>query len=516
MFRVSMFGASIVGFVGTTVGIVITLWRTRSKIRHRRSLSLLSSIDKKDVEKLRLKHFAKSLTVSYANTGPLMIVEGKGARLTDSNGVSYLDTRNNVAHVGHCHPTVVQAVQTQVAKLNTNSRYLHPIMTVLASRLAELLPDPLEVVFFCNSGSEANDLALRLAKAYSYGHSNNTIVVGGAYHGHTLGTLEISPYKYEHGTEFALQDSPVNQSSNEFQSPGRHIWKVPCPDTYRGRHRNPATAADDYAEYVQEACQYFKRKNESVRAFIIEGGMSVAGVILPPTGYLSACVKAVREAGGIYIADEVQTGFGRLGTSLWAFQHQQYDNHGLETVIPDIVTVGKPFGNGMPLAALITSRKVADAFDACGVEYFNTFGGNPVCAAAGMAVLDVMDSEQLQAHALNVGFYLREGLVKLRERIHLIGDIRGSGLFIGVELVLDQATLEPATLQTSFVCSVLKTKYHILTSIDGPHNNVLVIKPPLCFSEQDADFLLESLAQAATVDLASGSDSNALRKQTPT
>lgn len=420
--------------------------------------------------------------------------------MIDEAGISYLDTRNNVAHCGHCHPRIVQAVQEQVATVNTNTRYLHPVTCELAKRLVQTLPAPLDTVFFCNSGSEANDLALRLARVWA-GGSNNTIVVDGAYHGHTIATVEVSPYKYE-SKEFSLHKSPVIASSGvQFHS--RHIWKVSSPDVWRGPFRNRKTAAAQYASQVEDACRHYKELNEKVRAFIIEGGMSVAGVILPPSGYLRACVDAVHKAGGLYIADEVQTGFGRLGSCFWAFQYQHDDELSSEkaAVVPDIVTMGKSFGNGIPLAAVVTRRKIAAAFEDCQVEYFNTFGGNPVSAAAGLAVLDVIQDEKLQRNALKVGCYLKAKFKKLQETVEWIGDIRGSGLFLGVELVESRATCLPATMVTSWLCSQLKQKYHILTSIDGPHNNVLVIKPPMIFSRADSDYFVRSVEEALTTDL---------------
>lgn len=432
--------------------------------------------------------------------------------MIDETGRSYLDTRNNVAHCGHSHPRVVEAVQEQVAILNTNTRYLHPNVALLAKRLADTLPDSLEIVFFCNSGSEANDLALRLA--YSYSGSRNTIVVDGAYHGHTIATLETSPYKFEHSTEFNLQ-SPTTDS-NQAATPGPHIYKVPCPDMYRGMYCNDSNAADKYAEHVRQACDYYvKERDEKVGAMIVEGGMSVAGVILPPSNYLQQCAKHVRNAGGVYIADEVQTGFGRLGSCFWAFQYQQQGNDNDNTVVPDIVTMGKPFGNGMPLAAVVTTRKVAAAFESKGVEYFNTFGGNPVCAAAGLAVLDVIESEELRKRAKNVGDYLKSKFVDLQSTMDIIGDVRGSGLFLGVELVRDKTTREPATEETSFLCTTLKEKYSILTSIDGLRENVLVVKPPMCFSREDADEFVTCFERAVTEDLASVEDVTMISK-TPT
>lgn len=478
--------------------------------------------------------------------------KGSGVHLVDDTETAYLDTRNNVAHCGHCHPRVVAAIQRQVATVQTNTRYLHPVVCELAQRLVATFatarpldlssschtddtpttnPTPtirnesraLDTVFFCNSGSEANDLALRLARAWS-GGSNNTIVVDGAYHGHTLATLEISPYKYETSQEYTrvLQPQPIVPSTIQntpaqtvsipgtaaapVLTPGRHIWKVPCPDVWRGPYRDPTTAGALYAAHVEDACRYYRDElGENVRAFIVEGGLSVAGVVLPPKGYLRACADSVRAAGGLYIADEVQTGLGRLGSCFWAFEYQEESDCSTDdsddNVVPDIVTIGKPFGNGMPLAAVVTSRAVAQVFESCNVEYFNTFGGNPVSAAAGLAVLNVLRDEKLQENARNVGSYMIQRFRELHRTIGWIGCVRGSGFFLGVELVTDWDSRSPATAVTSWLCSQLKVEYHILTSIDGPHNNVLVIKPPMVFSQIDANYLIDSMERALTIDL---------------
>jgi 4-aminobutyrate aminotransferase-like enzyme len=323
----------------------------------------------------------------------------------------------------------------------------------------------------------------------------------------------VSPYKYEHSKEFKTLVSPTQNTG--FVSPGKHIWKVPCPDIYRGQHRGDANNSGElYARSVIKACEFYQNRGENVRAFILEGGMSVAGVILPPPGYLSLCVHAVRKAGGLYIADEVQTGFGRLGSCFWAFQYKEEPSD-TDVVVPDIVTVGKPFGNGMPLAAVVTNRKVAEAFEQCGVEYFNTFGGNPVSASAGLAVLDVIEKEALQENALHVGTYLKGKLLDLKKDISWIGDVRGSGLFLGLELVRDRSTLEPATAETSWLCSMLKTKYRILTSIDGFHNNVIVIKPPMVFSKEDADYFVDSLRYALVMEMPKAGKNLDLASVTP-
>lgn len=488
--------------VGGCISCVVALYFWKKNERKK----LLS---KERVLQKRSDFFSKSMSVSYANTDPLMILKGRGARLIDEQGIAYLDTRNNVAHCGHCHPTVVRSVQRQVATLNTNTRYLHPNICLLAERLIAKLPESLDTVFFVNSGSEANDLALRLAKAWS-GGSLNTIVVQGAYHGHTMATLDLSPYKYETSKEYS------SHKGSELGSPGEHIYQVQCPDIYRGQYRDLTTAGTLYAAQVTEACRHFQQQNpeKKVRAYIIEAGMSIGGVILPPPGYLEACAAAVRQAGGLYIADEVQTGLGRLGSCFWAFQYQHPGFEG-STVIPDIVTVGKPFGNGMPLAAVITSRKVAAVFEDCGVEYFNTFGGNPVSAAAGLAVLDVIEKERLQERALDVGTYLKEKLVELMGMVEWIGDVRGSGLFLGIEIVRSRTTKEPAADLTSWVCSTLKTKYQILSSIDGLFNNVLVVKPPMVFSRSDADLFVSCVEQVLTNDFAMAGNLQSITK-TPT
>jgi len=258
-----------------------------------------------------------------------------------------------------------------------------------------------------------------------------------------------------------------------------------APDLFRGPHRG-ADAGRRYAEAVAEACA--AEGEGGVCAFFIESGMSVAGVLLPPAGYLASCYEAVRAAGGVCVADEVQTGLGRFGTCWWGFEQQG--------VVPDIVTMGKPMGNGMPLAAVVATRRVSDAF-AAGPEYFNTFGGNPVCAAAGLAVLEAIERDGLRANAAATGQWLRAALQALRaeEASHgaVVGDVRGAGLFIGVEFVRERASREPAAAETSWLCSRLKDEHRILTSIDGPHDNVLVIKPPLCFSRSDAEQLVHAL-----------------------
>jgi 4-aminobutyrate aminotransferase-like enzyme len=387
--------------------------------------------------------------------------------LYDADGRAYLDAVNNVPHVGHCHPRVVEAGQRQMAVLNTNTRYLHDALAQYAERLCATLPDPLRVCYFVNSGSEANELALRLARAFT--GSNRTIVVDAAYHGNTSAAVEISPYKF---------DGPGGTGAPP------HVHVVPTPDVYRGLYRGfEAEAGRRYAAHVAAAVERIAKGGGHVGAFIAESILSCAGQIVLPPGDLQAAYEAVRASGGVCIADEVQVGFGRVGTHYWAFEAQG--------VVPDIVTMGKPIGNGHPLGAVVTTREIAGAF-ANGMEYFNTYGGNPVSCAIGLAVLDVVRDEGLQDHALRVGAHLVDRLRTLTARHALVGDVRGQGLFVGVELVRDRAAREPAGTEAGLVANRMRDR-GILVSTDGPRHNVIKIKPPMCFTESDADGLVTAL-----------------------
>lgn len=418
-------------------------------------------------EIVRLRRARLGPTLSIAYKKPLKIVRGFRQHLYDDNGQAYLDAVNNVPHVGHCHPAVVRAAREQMAILNTNTRYLHDYLVEYAIRLAETLPDPLLVFYFVSSGSEANDLALRLARTKT-GHGD-IIVVDGAYHGNLSSLIEISPYKF---------DGPGGRGAPP------HVHKVPTPDGYRGEHRyeNPA-AGSLYALAVKQAVERIEETGRGVAAFICESLMSCAGQIVYPEGYLQEAFAHVRKAGGVCIADEVQVGLGRVGSHFWGFETQG--------VVPDIVTMGKPLGNGHPLAAVATTPEIAASFDT-GMEYFNTFGGNPVSCAVGLAVLDVIRRERLQENALKVGAYLKSRLEEIKKTCRLIGDVRGLGLFLGIELVLDRASLAPATAEAAYVAERLKDK-GVLVSTDGPYRNVLKIKPPLVFTRTDADLLVETL-----------------------
>jgi 4-aminobutyrate aminotransferase-like enzyme/Ser/Thr protein kinase RdoA (MazF antagonist)/murein DD-endopeptidase MepM/ murein hydrolase activator NlpD len=420
----------------------------------------------------RRAHVGPSLSLSYRR--PLSIVRGWMQHLYDADGRVYLDAVNNVPHVGHSHPRVVEAGQRQMALLNTNTRYLHERLGRYAERLCATLPDPLRVCFFVNSGSEATELALRIARAST--GSRQTIVVDVGYHGNTSAAVEISPYKF-------------NGPGGAGAPP--HVHVVPTPDVFRGRYRAPdPQAGRKYASHVAEAVELVASRGDRVGAFIAESILSCAGQIVLPQGYLAPAYQAVRQAGGVCIADEVQTGFGRSGTHFWAFESQ--------AVVPDIVTMGKPIGNGHPLGAVVTTAAIAAAF-ANGMEYFNTYGGNPVSCAIGEAVLDVIAEERLQANALRVGAALLGRLRALQPRHRLIGDVRGLGLFVGIELVRDRATLEPAGTEAGLLANRLRDR-GVLVSTDGPYHNVLKIKPPMCVTQADAERLASEIDELLSED----------------
>ena len=385
----------------------------------------------------------------------------------DDDGRRYVDAYNNVPHVGHCHPHVVQAAAEQLSVLNTNTRYLHDGLAAYAERLAATLPHPLRVCFLLNSASEANELALRLARECT--GERDMIVLEAAYHGNTNALVDISPYKHA---------GPGGRGTPDW------VHVAPLADDYRGAYkRTDRDAGMKYARDLLHIVETLRETGRGLAGFIAESCPSVGGQIMFPPGYLSAVYGHVRAAGGLCIADEVQTGLGRIGTHFWAFESQG--------VIPDIVVMGKPLGNGHPLAAVVTTRAIADAFDT-GMEFFSTFGGNTVSCAVGSAVLDVLRDEELQSHGLRVGHRLLDGLHVLARRHEVVGDVRGSGLFLGVELVRDRETLEPATREATRVSNRMREE-GILLGTDGPHHNVIKIRPPMPFDESDGDRLVETL-----------------------
>ena len=415
-----------------------------------------------ELVKERQRRLGPSLSLSYST--PLHIVRGSGSYLFDQRGRRYLDAVNNVAHVGHSHPRVTAAATAQMALLNTNTRYLHREVLRYADRLATAMPDPLEVVFLVNSGSEANELAIRLIRAAT--GAFDIVCLDHGYHGNTSTLVDVSPYKFS---------GPGGA--------GRPPWVavLPAPDPYRvDAFRGPPAARN----YRAAADATLADRTEPLAGMIAESLPGCGGQIVPDPGVLAAAYDTVRARGGMIIADEVQTGFGRVGSSFWSFA--------LHGVVPDVVTMGKPIGNGHPLGAVVTTREIASAFDT-GMEYFNTFGGNPVSAAVGNAVLDVIEEEGLQDHAARVGTDLLAALHALGDQHRQIGDVRGAGLFIGVELVEDPDSKDPAAGLASNVVERAKAD-GVLLSIDGPLHNVIKIKPPLAFSAADGRRLVSAIA----------------------
>ncbi|MGJ7580375.1 aspartate aminotransferase family protein [Variovorax sp. RHLX14] len=391
---------------------------------------------------------------------PLRPVRGEGVWLHDADGKRYLDAYNNVASVGHCHPHVVEAIGWQASVLNTHTRYLHEGVLDYAERLLATMPGELAHAMFTCTGSEANDLAMRIARAHT--KAEGLIVTRFAYHGVTSAIAGASP------------------SLGKFVQLGENVRTVPAPDSYRIA---PEAMGKAFADGVRAAIADLKAAGMRPAALMLDTSFSSDGIFTDPPGFIAEAVDAVREAGGLFIADEVQAGLGRTGDALWGFQR-----HG---VVPDIVTMGKPLGAGHPLAGLAVKPEVLAAFGReC--RYFNTFGGNPVSMAAGMAVMDVIEREGLAENAQRVGAYLRGRLRELTVRHPLIGDVRGAGLFVGVELVTDREAKTPATAETVRIVNGMRER-GVLLSGTGEHANILKIRPPLVFSEGNADLLVETL-----------------------
>lgn len=391
---------------------------------------------------------------------PVHVTRGDGVWLYDPDGQAYLDAYNNVASVGHCHPHVVAALSRQAGILNTHTRYLHETVLDYAERLLGYFPPELGHVMFTCTGSEANDLALRVAKAHTGG--TGFIVTQFAYHGVTNAMAEMSPSL---GSGMVL---------------GAHVRTIPAPEPYRGDGKNVGAV---FADHVRRAVEEMLKEGIKPAALLVDTIFSSDGVFTDPAGFLAPAVDTIRQAGGLFIADEVQPGFGRTGDGMWGFQR-----HG---VVPDMVTMGKPMGNGHPIAGMVARPELLAAFGER-LRYFNTFGGNPVSAAVGMAVLDVIEGEGLIENAREVGAYLRQGLESLAGIHPILGDIRAAGLFIGAELLRDHTTREPATVETARVVNGLRRR-RVLISAAGPQANVLKIRPPLVFSKDNADLFVSAL-----------------------
>jgi ethanolamine-phosphate phospho-lyase len=412
---------------------------------------------------VRTENIPRIVSLSYAT--PIYMQGAALQYMYDGYGKTFLDAYNNIPHVGHCHPKVVAAGQRQMAQLNTNTRYMYKLLNDYSARLLAKFPPQLNKVFFVNSGSEASDLAIRLARHYT--GKQDMLVMEHGYHGHTQTAVSISHYKF---------NNPKGQGTHA------GILTAPIPDTYRGEFKSDDPKAG--SKYAQQAIEMMAKHSAPIAAFISEPVVGCGGQVALAPGYLQALYPEVRAQGGVCISDEVQVGFGRLGHHFWGFEAQE--------VVPDIVVLGKPMGNGHPMGAVVTTQAIADAFSE-GVEFFSSFGGNPVSCAIGLAVLDVLEEEGLQQHALEVGEYYLQSLHQLAQKYPQIGDVRGSGLFIGVEFIQPDSQ-KPDTELAQEVKAYLRDQ-QILTGTDGPFDNVLKSKPPLCFSKQNVDQVVATIDQ---------------------
>ena len=395
---------------------------------------------------------------------PLHLVRGEGVWLFDEAGRRYLDAYNNVPHVGHCHPHVVQAIARQAATLNTHTRYLHEGIVAYAERLTATFDASLSMLMLACSGSEANELALRIANVTTGGEG--VICTNFAYHGNTRAVAQIS-------TVFPPPEGF-----------GPHIRAIAPPDSYRGLRGLTGPALEDaYVEEVRAAIDSLQAKGISLAAMLICTLFSSEGLPNVPPGFMRRAVDLVHAAGGLYIADEVQGGFGRTGRQMWG--HEQYG------VVPDLVTLGKPMGNGHPVSGVVGQADLIREFGGK-VMYFNTFGGNPVSCAAANAVLDVIENEKLREHACIVGDYVMAGLERLARRHSIIGEARGKGMFFAVDLVRDHKTREPAGAEAKRVINTMRDRGVLISRI-GPHDNILKIRPPMPFTKENADVLLATL-----------------------
>ncbi|HEV7320545.1 MAG TPA: aminotransferase class III-fold pyridoxal phosphate-dependent enzyme [Ensifer sp.] len=391
---------------------------------------------------------------------PVHIVRAEGVWLYGPDGEAYLDAYNNVPSVGHCHPHVVDAIARQAAQLNTHTRYLGEQILDYSERLLATFPVELNRVMYTCTGSEAVDLALRLARYYTGG--TGVIITENAYHGVTTAAAEISPSL---GPNMPL---------------GQHVVTVPAPDTYRANGQDVGSAL---AEDVSKAITLMRRRGITPAAFIADGIFSTDGIFPDPPGFLQPVLEVLHAAGALYIADEVQPGFGRMGSHMWGFMR-----HG---IIPDLVVMGKPMGNGMPIAAAVMKSEIQERFGQ-DIRYFNTFGANNVSIAAASAVLDAIEGEELMHNAQDCGSYLLAGMRRLQDEFASIGDVRGGGLFLGMEFVKDRATREPDGQLSLKVVNGLRER-RVLISAAGKHGNILKIRPPLPFSRENADVFLSAL-----------------------
>ncbi len=416
-------------------------------------------------QKITQRHSSISSILSLSYNKAIYMNRSAFQYMYDVYGNTYLDAYNNIPHVGHSHPEVVEAGRTQMTKLNTNTRYVFDELTDYSEKLLTKFPDSLNKVFFVNSGSAASDLAIRLAFAHT--KRKHIVVMEHGYHGNTQVSIDISDYKF---------------SSKKGNGQKDHVITTTIPDTFRGKYTsNDGTAGSQYA---RNALRELDSDLNNIAAFISEPIVGCGGQVPLAKGYLKEIYPAIRAQGGLCISDEVQTGFGRLGDHFWGFEAQE--------VIPDIVILGKPIANGHPMGAVVTTQEITASFEE-GVEFFSSFGGNPISCAIASSVLDVIEKEGLQKNAKEVGNYYKNLFRKLQKEFSCIGDVRGSGLFLGIDIV-KPGTTEPDTELAHHIKNGLRER-HILISTDGPYNNVLKTKPPLCFNKVNAEKVVETIRE---------------------
>lgn len=440
--------------------------KAKNKFRVAIGKAVTKPIAINDIIKRRLEYISPILSLSYNN--PVHMVGSAFQYMYDANGNTFLDAYNNIPHVGHSHPKVVVAGQKQMAKLNTNTRYLYHQLADYAEKLLAKFPSRLNKVYFVNSGSAASDLAIRMAKSHT--KLEKLMVMEHGYHGNTQTSIDISDYKF-------------NNPKGDGQK--NHILKTPIPDTYRGKYK-----ADDKnagQKYAEDAIAQISNSDTPIAAFITEPIVGCGGQVPLADGYLKHIYPVIRQQGGVCISDEVQTGFGRLGDTFWGFEAQN--------IIPDIVILGKPIANGHPMGAVVCTAEISESFEK-GVEFFSSFGGNPVSCAIASAVLDVIDEEQLQSHAKTVGDYYKSLFIDLKQKHPCIGDVRGSGLFLGIEIIKNQ-NKEPDTHLAKHIKNKLRNRY-ILVSTDGPFDSVIKTKPALCFTKQNAEIVVKNIDEIIT------------------
>ncbi|XP_046406978.1 ethanolamine-phosphate phospho-lyase-like [Ischnura elegans] len=427
--------------------------------------SIFQNLNREQTWKMRQEYVADACLLHY-DQNPIKLSHSEAQYFYDDTGQKYLDCVTRIANVGHCHPEVVKAAQSQMALLNLCNQTNGSIQTQFCSSLLKTLPPSFEVCFFTNSGAEANDLALQLARRYT-GH-DEVVVLENSFHGSLQKVIEISPV--------ALQKQNIEKM------PWLHV--LPYPDTYRGsaETRSENELADEHFMKAKAVIDNAVQKGSKIGCFISETVLVVQGVIVPPGNWLSKIYSHIRQLGGLVIADEIQTGMGRCGTNFWGFQTQR--------VVPDILTIGKPIGNGYPIAAVVTSKEIARSIENLHEEYACC----SVAAAVGKSVLKILEEERLMMNAKEVGQKFRDGLYELKSRFQWIGDVRGIGMITGLDIVWCKESKQPAPEIAQKVCYRLREE-RVLTESAGPYSNVIIFVPPLCITAEDVIYIINCLTR---------------------